>query len=186
MSKSIFIALASKINLLEKDMECLSHSVENFISMPKQYRDAWTFNAAVGKGIQSAYSGMEDVMKVIAKDIDQYVPSGDQSHQDLLDQMHTETGDRPAILDDHMYELMCGLKSFRHFVMHRYGAELRTNGVLENLRRLKQAHPLFVKTLMGLEEKMTGEASLIKPAQVKFKGSNIMDVLSQSDDDIAR
>ena len=94
---------------------------------------------------------MEDILKTLAKDIDDYVPGGDNWHQDLLDQMAAESGVRPAVLGADLYEQMVTLKGFRHVVNHNYGTALKLDNVQENLAVLQQAYPLFVRAINSFE-----------------------------------
>ncbi len=44
--------------------------------------------------LQRLYNGLEDVMGDLARAIDDHVPHGPKSHQDLLDQMHVALENR--------------------------------------------------------------------------------------------
>ena len=61
------------------------------------------------------YTKAEDFFSKIAKKIDQDLPVGDGWHIDLLRQMKTATGDRPAFLST---------ESFRHFERNSYASDL--------------------------------------------------------------
>jgi hypothetical protein len=94
----------------------------------------------------------------LANDIDGYVPAGESAHQDLLDQMSTAIeGRRPAILSSELYDLLVGLKGFRHVVGHRYGFDLDLSKIDENLARVRTAFPAFVEAVTGLERAMTAK-----------------------------
>lgn len=69
----------------------------------------------------NVYNGMEQVMKAVCKNVDGYLPTGDSSHQEILDQVMTARhGIRPAIMPDDFYADMKELKGFRHVANHNY------------------------------------------------------------------
>ncbi len=82
----------------------------------------------------------------------QRVPS---AHQDVLDQMAAEVaGTRPALLDLDLYQALTELKGFRHLVRHRYGFDLKTDKVIENLALLQKVFPVFIDAVTELERAM--------------------------------
>ena len=107
---------------------------------------------ATAAAIHNVYNGIEDVLLSLAKDVDGSVPTGETSHQDLLDQMRAELlGLRPALLDDALYALLTELKGFRHRVRHRYGFDLDPARTDESLVRLRTAFPAIVEAVRRLE-----------------------------------
>ncbi|KAB1077806.1 hypothetical protein F6X53_17240 [Methylobacterium soli] len=106
--------------------------------------------------VHNAYNGIEDVLLNLANDIDGSVPTGETSHQDLLDQMRAAlAGIRPALLDDPLYAALTELKGFRHRVRHRYGFDLDAAKTDESLARMRRSFPHFVEAVRRLEQVMT-------------------------------
>lgn len=110
--------------------------------------------------MHNIYNGLEDVLLSLANDVDDFVPRGDASHQDLLDQMRVALeGRRPALLNERLYEAMTELKGFRHLVRHRYGLDLDPVRTLANLERMRAVLPAFLSAVQTLERHMTAEPS---------------------------
>ena len=70
------------------------------------------------------YTKAEDFFSKIAKKIDQDLPVGDGWHIDLLRQMKTATGDRPAFLSTESFDQFDQLRRFRHFERNSYASDL--------------------------------------------------------------
>jgi uncharacterized protein YutE (UPF0331/DUF86 family) len=120
----------------------------------------WGSVSAISLGVHNVYNGIEDILLSIAKDVDRSTPTGEFFHQDLLDQMASGiAGKRPPIFDRELYDLLSELKAFRHLVRHKYGVELKPEGVVANLQRVQTAFPLLVKSIQALESYMLGEAA---------------------------
>ncbi|OWV68188.1 hypothetical protein ATY76_14280 [Rhizobium sp. R339] len=95
------------------------------------------------------------VCDVIAKDVDDYVPTGGSAHQDILDQMAAEiAGTRPALLDLELYDALFEVKGFRHLVSHKHGFDLKPDKVVTNLELLESAFPAFIDAVIQLERAM--------------------------------
>ncbi|MBQ9267779.1 MAG: hypothetical protein IJ217_05865 [Clostridia bacterium] len=59
----------------------------------------------LGSVLHSFYNGLENIFEIIAKNIDEKVPSGTKSHQELLHQMASGNEKRDAIINDNfMYQ----------------------------------------------------------------------------------
>jgi hypothetical protein len=138
------------------------------LSQMEQYYDAhsaellqgeWGALAAVSSGIHNIYNGIEDILLSIAKDVDDYVPTGSSAHQDILDQMASEiAGTRPALLGSELYDVLLEIKGFRHLVRHRYGFDLKPDRVVANFERTRFALPAFVDAVIQLERAMSKES----------------------------
>lgn len=111
-------------------------------------------------GIHNVYNGIEDILLTIAKDVDDYTPTGGSAHQDILDQMAAEIAStRPAMLDRALYDGLFELKGFRHLVRHRYGIDLKPEKVIENLELLRTVFPAFVDAVTRLEQVLSEDIS---------------------------
>jgi hypothetical protein len=61
---------------------------------------SWVVNAAVSAGVSGLYTGMEDILRGLLSIVDQFVPTGESSHQDILDQAATAIdGTRPCQIE---------------------------------------------------------------------------------------
>ena len=113
----------------------------------------WGALAAVSSGIHNVYNGIEDILLSIAKDVDDYVPTGSSAHQDILDQMASEIArTRSALLNNELYDDLLEIKGFRHLVRHRYGFDLKPDRVVANFQLVRDALPAFVTAVTKLEK----------------------------------
>lgn len=86
-----------------------------------QERDPDTVEiAAVATVLHSFYTGLENVFTSVAKGIDNSVPSGGQSHRDLLRQMSQETELRMPLVSKRTAKTLSEYLGFRHFYRHSY------------------------------------------------------------------
>ncbi len=76
--------------------------------------------AAVATVLHSFYNGLENIFSSIAKGIDRAVPSGAQSHRDLLIQMTRTTAKRRAVISSDSASKLTDYLGFRHFYRHSY------------------------------------------------------------------
>ena len=78
----------------------------------------------LGSVLHSFYNGLENIFEIIAKNIDNNVPSGNKSHQELLHQMASENGFRHEIISEDLYLRLREYATFRHFYRHAYSFQL--------------------------------------------------------------
>lgn len=76
--------------------------------------------AAVATVLHSFYNGLENVFYTVAKDIDDLIPSGGQSHRDLLSQVSNRTEKRSALISNSTAKFLREYLGFRHFYRHSY------------------------------------------------------------------
>lgn len=106
----------------------------------------------------NVYNGIEDILLSLARDIDGYVPTGGAAHQEILDQMTSAlNGTRPALLGRELHDGLFELKSFRHLVRHKYGMDLKPEGVVANLALIRTVFPAFVEAVARLEQAMRAD-----------------------------
>ena len=105
----------------------------------------------LGSVLHSFYNGLENIFEIIAKNIDQSVPSGNKSHQELLHQMASENKYRSNILNEEVYMKLREYATFRHFYRHAYSFQLNwnkmeplVNGVFEIWKQTKQSLEKFI------------------------------------------
>jgi len=78
----------------------------------------------LGSVLHSFYNGLENIFEIIAKNIDENVPNGNKSHQELLHQMASENEKRNEILSETLYFKLREYATFRHFYRHAYSFQL--------------------------------------------------------------
>jgi len=83
------------------------------------------FYQAAALSLQNYYMGIERIFEEVAKQIDQSLPTGAESHRELLEQMGLEIPNtRPPLLSEETVAQVNTYRAFRHVVIHRYGFEL--------------------------------------------------------------
>lgn len=91
----------------------------------------------LGSVLHSFYNGIENIFEIIAKNIDNNVPSGNKSHQELLHQMASENSNRNEIITEELYLKLREYATFRHFYRHAYSFQLnweKMNPLIDNLQ----------------------------------------------------
>ena len=77
--------------------------------------------AAIALYLQHYYTAIEDALLRIAEEFDASVPSGEEWHRLLLDQMGLDIPDvRPPVVDPELAGHLHVLRRFRHRVRHAY------------------------------------------------------------------
>ena len=100
--------------------------------------------SAIAFNLHSFYTGIERIFEAIAKQIDQYQPSGSNWHKQLLTQMIVEVPDiRPGIISATTYETLDELRRFRHVVRKIYAYELDPNLILSLAQQSMAIFPVF-------------------------------------------
>lgn len=103
--------------------------------------------------LHSFYTGVENVFKRIALEIDGAMPSGNRSHSELLLQMCQASPSRPAVVSDDLKLRLGEYMDFRHVFRHAYSFDLRWRkmaglvlGVRDTLDQVESAlSEFFVK-----------------------------------------
>lgn len=76
---------------------------------------------SVALNLHGFYSGLERIFELIARHVDEKIPSGDLWHRDLLKQMSKEQKDlRPAVISIGSFSSLDELRRFRHLVRNVY------------------------------------------------------------------
>lgn len=75
--------------------------------------------------LHSFYTGIENVFKRIALDIDKTIPTGSRTHSELLVQMESATASRPAVISRDLRLRLGEYMDFRHVFRHAYSFDLR-------------------------------------------------------------
>lgn len=105
----------------------------------------------LGSVLHSFYNGLENIFEIIAKNIDNSVPTGNKSHQELLHQMASENGIRDKIIDEELYSKLKEYATFRHFYRHAYSFQLNW----EKMKPLTyNVHSIWKEVKQSLEKKL--------------------------------
>lgn len=80
--------------------------------------------SALASMLHSFYTGVENIFKRIALEIDGDIPSGYTSHSDLLTAMVRSTSSRPQVISEELHLRLSAYLSFRHVFRHAYSFQL--------------------------------------------------------------
>ncbi|WP_448572261.1 ribonuclease toxin HepT-like protein [Trichothermofontia sp.] len=96
---------------------------------------------AAALSLQNFYMGVEQAFEQIAKQVDESLPTGASSHQELLEQMALDIPNiRPAVITSSTLRQLNQYRGFRHIVIHRYGFELQPERVRTLVEELSQCY----------------------------------------------
>ncbi|WP_245930585.1 hypothetical protein [Methylobacterium radiodurans] len=112
-SHPAFAKLGPKLERAAREFRNLDTFPAQYDALPPEAVNAWGRMTATAGAVHNVYNGIEDTLLSLANDIDGTVPTGETSHQDLLDQMRAAVvGLRPPLLDDALYLSLTELKGF--------------------------------------------------------------------------
>jgi hypothetical protein len=123
-SCSVWLETHKKIKL---ELALLHRLLESQRSLLQRVRDTepdGTELLATSALLHSFYTGVENIFKRIALEIDESLPAGQKSHSDLLLQMDTRTGKRPAVIPAALRMRLGEYMDFRHVFRHAYSFDL--------------------------------------------------------------
>jgi hypothetical protein len=81
--------------------------------------------AALAAMLHSFYTGLENIFKRVAAELDGGLPSGEFWHRELMDSMTMPSRERSAVLSERLIEQLDDYLEFRHFFRHAYTFDLR-------------------------------------------------------------
>lgn len=110
----------AKINVEIEQIDHLFVAYAELFANIQDNKPTLVETTALASVLHSFYNGLENIFNTIAKEIDQDVPTGPQSHRDLLNQMMTATAEREAILTVELGQRLADYLGFRHFYRHSY------------------------------------------------------------------
>ena len=94
------------------------------ISIASQQEPDFIELSALATMLHSFYTGIENIFKRIALEIDGAIPSGYASHSDLLTAMTRPTASRPPVISTESHIRLSAYLSFRHVFRHAYSFQL--------------------------------------------------------------
>ncbi len=117
----------------------VSHAQHDWHEFIRKGEEAYL--KAVAYDLHGFYTGLERIFKSVANTIDDRIPSGENWHKELLEQMTMEIkGVRPALLSNEAKDLLDEFMRFRHRVRNIYSFNLIPERVKSLVERLPEAH----------------------------------------------
>ena len=121
----LFAEIAAVLDKAESEAARAQRAARRLSRARPDALEQWIVLTAVASGIEHAYSGLEQVFKIIAAEIDGAVPTAEDWHARLCALMFTPVpGRRPAVLPNALRSELDDLRAFRHRVRNLYGSEL--------------------------------------------------------------
>jgi hypothetical protein len=167
---------------VELELKKLSEAVHAYRAAPSEFSRVdpeYVMKALVGSSLQSIYTNIEAVLEGILKETDNYRPSGESHHKEVLERASSavEGGRAPIIsvqLKLHFVELL----GFRHVARKRYAQEIDLRKALENVDRALAAVPLFCDEILRFVDQRLRWSSVAdqgpastQPGALKSKGA---------------
>ena len=155
----IFARLRHRLDRAKQELTRIEAAARLLAALPADETTAWVRRNSLASGIEAVYTEIENVLKVIAAEIDGYVPTGEDWHAKLLETMTLSIPDiRPAVLLPTTRAELDELRRFRHVVRNRYALELSDEGIDANLQRLETVLPVFGDDLKRFIRAMSSAA----------------------------
>ena len=120
---------------LQKEVELLQSAIDLIeIGHPDSANGNHNLSTIILMGtasaIEKSYSGMERILKIVAENIDDYVPRGEAWHKSLIDQMAADLDSRPHVIEPVTAQGLHVLRAFRHRERNSYSLDLDRTRVL--------------------------------------------------------
>lgn len=81
--------------------------------------------SALGAFLHSLYSGIENLFRRVAIELDGRLPEGADWHRQLLREMAGATGRRPRVISEDLHDLLIQYLEFRHLFRNLYAFRLQ-------------------------------------------------------------
>jgi hypothetical protein len=109
--------------------------------------------SALAAMLHSFYTGIENIFKRVAVELDSAPPRGESWHRELLDAMIRPNAARPAVLSTPLRDRLREYLEFRHVFRQAYSFQLRWDkmsplvlGCEETLRQLEAELDVFLRS----------------------------------------
>lgn len=80
--------------------------------------------SALAATLHAFYTGLENIFKRLAAELDETPVRGDNWHRELLLRMKSAGPNRPALISPHLYEVLNDYMRFRHVFRNSYSFDL--------------------------------------------------------------
>jgi hypothetical protein len=108
---------------------------------------------SVALNLHGFYSGLERIFEFIATNIDANKPTGENWHQQLLDQMANEIRSvRPAVISEDIYVQLNEFRGFRHIVRNVYTFRFDRNKIEKLVKRVPAMYADIKQELLAFAD----------------------------------
>ena len=101
-------------------LDRLVNDYQHLIELVRNAEPDMIERSALAAFLHSFYTGIENIFKRIALEINGSVPAGDRAHSDLLEQMTRPSPNRAPVISREVADRLAGYMRFRHFFRHAY------------------------------------------------------------------
>ncbi|NPV80026.1 MAG: hypothetical protein HPY52_07070 [Firmicutes bacterium] len=109
----------------------------------------------IGSILHDYYTAIENILRTVASRIDKSIPTGEQWHRELLEQMTLAIpGVRPQVLSTETARELNEYRGFRHIFRNLYGFTLSSRRVADLLSRLPAINEALQRDLDIFQQKM--------------------------------
>lgn len=135
----LYQKLVERIRSETTDLEqIIDRAEQGWSKLQQELSEQFVYVDSVALNLHSFYSGLERLFDLIAKQVDQKLPSGETWHRDLLQQMTEDLPDvRPAVISQEVATPLDEFRRFRHLVRNVY----TTNLMPEKMENLMEVLP---------------------------------------------
>lgn len=108
--------------------------------------------SALAAVLHSFYTGVENIFKRVAVELDREPVRGDSWHRQLLLRMKEPTMHRPALLSDELHDSLIEYLRFRHVFRNAYSFDLDWQKMLPLVMRLEDTFRILEAELAAFVE----------------------------------
>jgi len=123
--------LPKQISVEIEQLKTLLRAYEALLGKCSREKPDVIERSALAAMLHSFYTGIENIFKRVAVEIDGEPPTGDFWHRQLLDRMACPRRDRPAVISKALKDKLRTYLEFRHVFRHAYTFELRWEKMAE-------------------------------------------------------
>lgn len=160
MTDSSFVVLEARVQEELDNIHLLRQSLEErgYLTgapeLPLRLDDEWEARG-VGSTLHDLYSAMEKIFRVIARDLDQNMPTCAEWHRELLEQMGLSLpGIRPEVVSKGLRDSLSDFLAFRHIFRNIYGFHLSAEKLDSLLKKVPNVCEGFEKEIVDFLETM--------------------------------
>lgn len=146
--------LAERIRGESPDLDRLVQRVlSSWNSSKSKLKEQDVYLESVALNLHGFYSGLERLFELIARRVDQNLPSGNMWHRDLLHQMTQDIRElRPAVIGSERVSSLNELRRFRHLVRNVYTFNLVPDKIEPLITALPALWPMLRAELLAFAD----------------------------------
>jgi len=144
------MSIQTGIALIKREMTELERNISICLKRRKRWSEFIQLQAkdiiadSIGACLHSAYSGIEKIFKIIAKEVDHHLPDGQRWLRELLELMNSDVpGIRQAVISQETFNYIEELMLFRHAFRNLYVHSIVPKKIIDLCDHLNRVWPRF-------------------------------------------